>query len=151
MSRMRHKVNFKAEFSWFESRLFNLRSVSFTKVKQCSSTHYLSISGGKIIEFIPFPRVIGLCEMQIASFGIWTWVAVSISYDGNHFPMNASDACDTIRYNNISLEIARSVSLHFEINKIFGTRSVENRWFFTCTNLCYTKHCCSNSNETGVI
>ena len=40
--------------------------------------------------FIPFPRVLVLCEMQSASSRIWTRVAVSISYDDNHYTMGTT-------------------------------------------------------------
>ena len=42
------------------------------------------------IIFIPFPRVLVLCEMQLASSRIWTRVAVSISYDDNHYTTGTS-------------------------------------------------------------
>ena len=45
----------------------------------------LSIAGERIIGFRPFTRVLALCEMHIVSSRIWTRVAVSISYDGNHY------------------------------------------------------------------
>ena len=41
--------------------------------------------GGRIIGFIPFPRVLVLCEMQSVSLRILTRVDVSISYDDNHY------------------------------------------------------------------
>ena len=47
----------------------------------------LPIAGGRIIGFIPFPSVLVLCEMQSVSSRIWTRVAVSISYDDNHYTM----------------------------------------------------------------
>ena len=47
-----------------------------------SLPYYLPIAGGRIIGFIPFPRVLVLCEMQLLSSRIWTRVAESISYDG---------------------------------------------------------------------
>ena len=50
-----------------------------------SLPYYLSIAGGRIIGFIPFPRVLVLCEMQSVSSRIWTRVAVFISYDDNHY------------------------------------------------------------------
>ena len=50
-----------------------------------SLSYYLPIAWGRIIGFIPFPRVLVLCEMQSVSSSIWTRVAVSISYDDNHF------------------------------------------------------------------
>ena len=40
---------------------------------------------GRIIGFIPFPRVLVLCEMQPISSRIWTRVAVYISRDDNHY------------------------------------------------------------------
>ena len=56
---------------------------SFTKAEEPSLPYYLPIAGGRIIGFIPFPRVLVLCEMQSVSSEIWTRVAVSISYDDN--------------------------------------------------------------------
>ena len=50
-----------------------------------SLSYYLPIDGGRIIGFIPFPRVLVLCEMQPVSPRIWTRVAVSISYDDNRY------------------------------------------------------------------
>ena len=63
--RIWHKVNFfKAEFNRFEFRVFFLLSLPY----------YLPIAGGRIIGFIPFPRVLVLCEMQSVSSRIWTRV-----------------------------------------------------------------------------
>ena len=53
--------------------------------EETSLSYYLPIAGGRIIGFIPFPRVLALCEIQSVSTGIWTHVAMSISYDGNHY------------------------------------------------------------------
>ena len=50
-----------------------------------SLPYYLPIAGGRIIGFIPFPRVLVLCEMQSVSSRIWTRVAVSIFYDDSHY------------------------------------------------------------------
>ena len=44
----------------------------------------------RIIGFIPFPRVLVLCELQSVSSRIWTRVAVSISCDDNHYTMGTS-------------------------------------------------------------
>ena len=52
-----------------------------TKVKEPSLPYCLFIAGGRIIGYMPFPRVLALCEMQTSLFRIWTQVAVSISYD----------------------------------------------------------------------
>ena len=56
-----------------------------TKAEDHSLSYYLTIAGGSIIGFIPFPRVLVLCEMQSVSSRIWTQVAVSISNDDNHY------------------------------------------------------------------
>ena len=37
-----------------------------------SLPYYLPIAGGRIIGFIPFPRVLVLCEMQLVFSRIWT-------------------------------------------------------------------------------
>ena len=50
-----------------------------------SLSHYLPIAGGRIIGFIPFPRVLVLCEMQSVSSRIWTRIAVFISYGDNDY------------------------------------------------------------------
>ena len=52
-----------------------------------SLPYYLPIAGGRIIGFIPFPRVLVLCEMPSVSSRIWTRDTVSISYDDNHYTM----------------------------------------------------------------
>ena len=55
-----------------------------------TQSYYLFIAGGRIIGFIPFPRVLMLREVQSASSRIWTCVAVSISYNDNHYTMGTS-------------------------------------------------------------
>ena len=87
-TRIWHKVNFfKAKFNRFEFRVFLLLD---SKPEEHSLPYYLSIAGGGIIGFIPFPRVLVLCEIQSVSSGIWTRVAVSISYDDNHYTTGTS-------------------------------------------------------------
>ena len=61
-----------------------------TKAEEPSLPYYLLIAGGRIFGFIPFPRVLVLCEMQSVSSKIWTRVAVSISYDDNHYTTGTS-------------------------------------------------------------
>ena len=50
----------------------------------------LPIAGGRIIGFIPFPRVLVLCEMQSVSSRIWTRIAVFISYGDNDYTTGTS-------------------------------------------------------------
>ena len=54
-----------------------------------SALLFLPIAGGRMVGFIPFTRVLVLCEMQTASSRIWTLVTVSISCNGNHYTTNA--------------------------------------------------------------
>ena len=61
-----------------------------TKAEEHSLPYYLPIVGGRIIGFIPFPRVLVLCEMQSVSSKIWTRITVSISYDDNHYTTGTS-------------------------------------------------------------
>ena len=61
-----------------------------TKAEELRLPYYLPRAGGRIIGFIPFPRVLVLCEMQSVTSRIWTCVAVSISYDDNHYTMGTS-------------------------------------------------------------
>ena len=49
------------------------------KVKEPSLPYYSSIAGGKIVRFIPFPKVFALCEIQTVSYKIWTQIAICIS------------------------------------------------------------------------
>ena len=65
-------------------------SFSFTKAEEPSLPYYLPIAGGRIIGFIPFPRVLVLCEMLSVLSRIWTHVTVSISYDDNHYTTGTS-------------------------------------------------------------
>ena len=56
----RSLTGFNSEFS------FSLTSC-LTKAEEPSLSYYLPIAGGRIIGFIPFPRVLVLCEMQSVS------------------------------------------------------------------------------------
>ena len=56
-----------------------------TKAEEPSLPYSLPIAGGRIIGFIPFPRVLVLCEMQSVTSRIWTRVAVFISYNDNDY------------------------------------------------------------------
>ena len=61
------------------------RLVASPRLKNSVCPTILPIAGGRIIGFIPFPRVLVLCEMQSVLSRIWTRVAVSISYYDNHY------------------------------------------------------------------
>ena len=83
----------------FLSRVWQVWIQSFpssclTKAEEPSLSYYLPIAGGRIIGFIPFPRVLVLCEVQSVSSRIWhkvwTRVAVSNSYDDNNYTTGTS-------------------------------------------------------------
>ena len=63
-----------------------------------SLSYYLPIAGGRLIGFIPFPRVLVLCEMQSVSSRIWTRIAVFISYSDNDYTTGTSDLAASIWY-----------------------------------------------------
>ena len=48
----------------FNSEFSFSKTSCLTKAEEPSLSYYLPIAGGRIIGFIPFPRVLVLCEMQ---------------------------------------------------------------------------------------
>ena len=82
--RIWHKVNFlsRVQQVWIQS-CPSPRLVASPRLKNL-------VAGGRIIEFIPFPRVLVLCERQSVLSGIWTRIAVSISCDDNHYTTGTS-------------------------------------------------------------
>ena len=76
---------FKCSLTVLNSEFSFSYTSCLTKAEEPSLSYYLPIAGGRIIEFMPLPRVLVLCEMQSVSSRIWTRVAVSISYDDNHY------------------------------------------------------------------
>ena len=76
---------FRRSLTGLNSEFSFSKTSCLTKAEEPSLSYYLPIAGGRIIGFIPFPRVLVLCEMQLASYRIWTRVTVPISNDGNHY------------------------------------------------------------------
>ena len=81
--RMRYKVNFSARFNRFEFRFPFLRSVAIPRLKSPVCSAILLIARRRIIEVIPFLRVLAQCEMQTDLSWIWTRVTVPISDSGD--------------------------------------------------------------------
>ena len=75
----------KRSLTSLNSKFFFSETSCFTKAEEPNLSYYLPTAGGRIIGFIPFQRVLMLCEMQSVSSRIWTRVAVSISYDDNRY------------------------------------------------------------------
>ena len=81
---------FKRSLTGLNSKFSFSKTSCLTKAEEPSLPYYLPIAWGRIIGFIPFTRVLVLCEMQSVSSRIWTCVAVSISYDDNHYTTGTS-------------------------------------------------------------
>ena len=81
---------FKRSLTGLNSEFSFSYTSCLTKAEEPSLSYYLPIAGERIIEYIPFPRVLVLCEMQSFSSRNWTRVAVSISYNYNHYTMGTS-------------------------------------------------------------
>ena len=81
---------FKRSLTGLNTEFSFSKSSCLTKAEEPSLPYYLPIAGGRIIGFIPFPRVLVPCKMQSVSSRIWTRVAVSISYDDNHYTTGTS-------------------------------------------------------------
>ena len=58
---------FKRSLTGFNSEFSFSYTSCLTKAEEPSLSYYLPIAGGRIIGFIPFPRVLVLCEMQSVS------------------------------------------------------------------------------------
>ena len=81
---------FKRSLTGLNSEFFFSETSCLIKAEEPSLSYYLLIAGRRRIGLIPFPRVLELCEMQSVSRRIWTRIAVSISYDDNHYTMGIS-------------------------------------------------------------
>ena len=105
---------------------------NWIKFSTIPRTLNLPIAGGRTIGFIPFPRVLVLCEMQSVSSRIWTRVAVSISYDNNHYTTGTGSSESVMRvYCKIESHLNMFVFVH---------------WFLT-DSTCYCAgfvHCSGN-------
>ena len=82
---------FKRSLTALNSEISFSQTSCLIQAEEPSLPYYLPIAGGRIIGFIPFPRVLVLCEMQSVSSRILTRVAVSIYYDDNHYTTSTSD------------------------------------------------------------
>ena len=88
--RIWHKVNFKRSLTGLNSEFLSPRLVASPRLKNLVCPTIYPYLEGEIIGFIPFPRVLVLCNMQSVSSRIWTRVAVSISYDNNLYTTGTS-------------------------------------------------------------
>ena len=89
-TRMWHKVSFFKQNQTGLNPEFSFNIGCHSKLKELSWPYHLPIARKRIVGFIPFSRVLALCEMQITSSRIWTRVTVSISNDDNHYTKSTS-------------------------------------------------------------
>ena len=68
---------------WIQS--FPSRFIAILRLKSLVCPTILPIAERIIAGFMPFPKVLTVCEMQIALSGIWT--LVTTSYDDHKHPM----------------------------------------------------------------
>ena len=61
---------FKRSLTGLNSEFSFSKTSCLTKAEEHSLSYYLPIAGRRIIGFIPFPRVLVLCEMQSVSYRI---------------------------------------------------------------------------------
>ena len=125
---------------FFKRRLTGLNSeFSFSpRLKNLVYPTILPIAGGRIIGFIPFPRVLVLCEMQSVLSRIWTCVTVSIFYDDNHYTTDIiSDKMVRNRAWNhkVGVKIVLCPVYHFNIFK-HNWRDLKHSKIM-CGNICY--------------
>ena len=80
----------KQSLTGFNSEFSFSYTSCLTKAEEPSLSYYLPIAGGRIIGFIPFPRVLVQCEMQSVSSRIWTRLAAFISYGDNDYTTGTS-------------------------------------------------------------
>ena len=93
---------------------FSFSSTSFlTKAEEPSLPYYLPIAGGRIIGFIPFPRVLVLCEMQSVSSRIWIRVA-----DDNHYTTGINDNSEHLQSTYVH-EMAEAEKIKMELKGSF--------------------------------
>ena len=81
---------FKRSLTGLNSEFSISETSCLTKAEEPSLSYYLPIAGGRIIGFIPFPRVLVLCDMQSVSSRVWTRIAVFISYGDNDYTTGTS-------------------------------------------------------------
>ena len=97
---------FKQSLTGLNSEFSFSKISCLTKAEELSLPYYLPIAGGRIIGFIPFARVLVLCEMQSVSSRNWSCVAVFISYDDNHYTMGTYNFT---KLDHIAAEAAKNI------------------------------------------
>ena len=110
------------------------RLVSSQRLKNLVCPTISPITGGRIIGFIPFAKVLVQCEMLSVSSGIWTRVSVSISCDDNHYTTGTSTEIE--RYSVTG--IRTSCSVHQSLShRDFAYFTLRNVWCLSAKSRSY--------------
>ena len=110
------------------------------------------MAGGRIFGFIPFPRVLVLCEMQSVRSRIWTRVAVSISCDDNHYTTGTSlnllcHSKTVVRFMHMNFIAYHSSKVSTRPDCIFEIHQLRQSGF----SRVYSNCCCSCSFKSEII
>ena len=96
-------------FEWSLTGLNSEYSFSSTgchaKIKEPSLLYYLPLARGRTVGFIPFMRVLVLCEILTASSRIWTWVSISICYAHKHYTTSSSKISHDVGNFNVCMDM----------------------------------------------
>ena len=125
---------FKRSLTGLNSEFFFSYTSCLTKTEDPSLPYYLPIAGGRIFGFIPFPRVLVLCEMQSVRSRIWTRVAVSTSCDDNHYTTGTS-IVDTITERIVTVLNKFTVLCQ---SSYFGVYFSELKFILSCNWVVYS-------------
>ena len=119
--RIWHKRSiFKQSLTGLNSEFSFSKTGCLIRAEEPTLPYYLPIAGGRIIGFIPFPRVLVLCEMQSTSSSIWTRITVSISYDDNHYTTYLLYNCmQTTDYYQVGIWVSNSFSMRITNEREF--------------------------------
>ena len=113
-------------YNWFKFRVFLLLDQLPYQGRRAQLPYYLSIAWGRIVEFIPFSRVLALCDMQVAASRIWTRIIESTALDNTRYTTSASkqaspfgnvklDSCTLVIPYRSTLCVVPSVNYNFPI------------------------------------
>ena len=126
-SRMWHKAIFTRGIAGLSSLLSFSLTIFRSKCKEHGLLYYLPIAGGRIVGFMPLPRILEQRQTQTALSRIRTRVTDFISFDGNHCTKHASKSANR---SVVPCLPAAEVALnnHMTCNKTFFAN--RNAYFF---------------------
>ena len=98
-------LNSEFSFSWTSCLI---------EAEEHSLPYYLAIACGRIIGFIPFPRVLVLCEMHSVSSRIWTCITCPFPTIINHYTTGTSSFWIVLFYGLLTISESFNAELNFK-------------------------------------